>query len=138
MTDEQDETLLESFWEVARQVRQMSKQALAPWDITPSHARAMGVLTRHGQIRLSELSDHLHIAPRTATEVVDALQERGFVQRQADPDDRRATLVSLTDEGKRVSDAIRSTRATEAERFFGTLSAVDRAHLSRILRTFKS
>jgi DNA-binding MarR family transcriptional regulator len=138
MTDEQDETLLESFWEVARQVRQMSKQALAPWDITPSHARAMGVLTRHGQIRLSELSDHLHIAPRTATEVVDALQERGFVQRQADPDDRRATLVSLTDEGKRVSDAIRSTRAAEAERFFGTLSAADRAHLSRILRTFKS
>jgi DNA-binding MarR family transcriptional regulator len=137
MADEQDETLLESFWEVARQVRQMSKQALAPWDITPSHARAMGALARHGEIRLSELSDHLHIAPRTATEVVDALQERGFAQRQADPDDRRATLVSLTDEGKRVSDAIRSTRAAEAERFFGTLSAADRAHLSRILRTFK-
>jgi len=137
MADEQDETLLESFWEVARQVRQMSMRALAPWDITPSHARALGVLTRQGEIRLSELSDHLHIAPRTATEVVDALQERGFVQRQADPDDRRATLVSLTDEGKRVSDAIRSTRAAQAERFFGTLSAADRAHLSRILRTFK-
>jgi DNA-binding MarR family transcriptional regulator len=137
MADEQDETLLESFWEVARQVRQMSIQALAPWDITPSHARALGVLTRHGEIRLSELSDHLRIAARTATEVVDALQERGFVQRHADPDDRRATLVSLTAEGKRVSDAIRLTRATEAERFFGTLSAADRAHLSRILRTFK-
>lgn len=137
MADEQDETLLESFWEVARQVRQMSMQALAPWDITPSHARALRVLTRQGEIRLSELSDHLHIAPRTATEVVDALQERGFVQRQADPDDRRATLVSLTDEGNRVSDAIRSTRAAEAERFFGTLSAADRAHLGRILRTFK-
>jgi DNA-binding MarR family transcriptional regulator len=137
MADEQDETLLESFWEVARQVRQMSMRALAPWDITPSHARALRVLTRHGEIRLSELSDHLRIAPRTATEVVDALQERGFVQRQTDPDDRRATLVSLTDEGKRVSDAIRSTRAAEAERVFGALSAADRAHLSRILRSVK-
>ncbi|PZS34419.1 MAG: MarR family transcriptional regulator [Pseudonocardiales bacterium] len=131
-----DETLMESFWQVARQVRQMSMQALAPWDITPSHARAMGVLTRHGVIRLSELSDHLRIAARTATEVVDALEERGFVQRQGDPEDRRATLVSLTDEGRRVSDAIRATRAAEAERFFGTLSAADQAHLSRILRKF--
>ena len=110
---------------------------MAPWDIAPSHARALRVLTQHGDIRLSELSDYLRIAPRTATEVVDALQERGLVQRHADPDDRRATLVSLTDEGKRVSDAIQSTRAAEAERFFGTLSAADRAHLSRILRTFK-
>lgn len=131
-----DETLMESFWQVARQVRQMSMQALAPWDITPSHARAMGALTRHGEIRLSELSDHLRIAARTATEVVDALEERGFVQRQGDPEDRRATLVSLTDEGRRVSDAIRATRAAEAERFFGTLSAADQAHLSRILRKF--
>jgi DNA-binding MarR family transcriptional regulator len=135
MADEQDETLLEYFWQVARQVRQMSMKALAPWDITPSHARALGVLARHSEIRLSELSDRLRIAPRTATEVVDALQERGFVRRHADPDDRRATLVSLTGEGKRVSDAIRSTRAAEAERFFGTLSAADRAHLSRILRS---
>ncbi len=131
-----DETLMESFWEVARQVRHMSMQALAPWDITPSHARAMGVLTRHGVIRLSELSDHLRIAARTATEVVDALEARGFVQRQGDPEDRRATLVSLTDEGRRVSDAIRATRAAEAESFFGTLSAADQAHLSRILRKF--
>ena len=137
MADEQDETLIESFWDVARQVRQMSIQALAQWDIAPSHARALGVLVRHGEIRLSELSEHLRIAPRTATEVVDALEDRGYVRRHADPDDRRAILVSLTDEGNRVSEAIRSMRAAEAERFFGTLSAADRAHLSRILRTFK-
>ncbi|MDQ2750873.1 MAG: MarR family transcriptional regulator [Actinomycetota bacterium] len=137
MPDEQDETLLESFWQVARQVRQMSMQALAPWDITPSHARALGVLTRHGDVRLSELSEHLRIAARTATEVVDALEERGFVQRRADPEDRRATRVSLTNEGRRVSDAIRATRAAEAQRFFGALSPADRAHLSRILRSMK-
>jgi DNA-binding MarR family transcriptional regulator len=136
MADEQGETLVESFWDVARQVRQMSMQALAQWDIAPSHARALGVLTRHGDIRLSELSEHLRIAPRTATEVVDALEDRGYVRRHADPDDRRAILVSLTDEGRRVSEAIRSARAAEAERFFGTLSAADRAHLGRILRTF--
>ena len=136
MTDERDETLLESFWDVARQVRKMSMQALAPWDIAPSHARALGVLMRHGVMRLSELSDHLNIAPRTATEVVDDLQARGYVERKPDPHDRRATLVSVTAEGQRVSEAIRSTRTEDAERFFDILSAADRAHLARILRKF--
>jgi DNA-binding MarR family transcriptional regulator len=137
MSEEQGETLMESFWQVARQVRQMSREALAPWDIAPSHARAVGVLTRHGVMRLSELSDHLHIAPRTATEVVDELESRGFVQRRPDPADRRATLVSLTSDGTRVAASIRATRAAEAQRFFSVLSAADRAHLSRILGEFK-
>lgn len=136
MAEKREDTLFESFWDVARQVRKMSMQALAPWDIAPSHARALGMLMRHGVMRLNELSDHLHIAPRTATEVVDELEERGFVERRPDPNDRRATLVAVTGEGERVSNAIRSTRAADAERFFGILSATDRSHLGRILRKF--
>lgn len=107
---------------------------LAPWDISPSHARALGVLERHESIRLAELAERLHIAPRSATEVVDVLESHGLVERQSDPDDRRATLVVLTDDGKHVSAAIRITRTADAERFFAELSETDRNHLGRILR----
>ena len=85
-------------------------------------------------MRLSELSDHLHIAPRSTTEVVDALESRDLVQRRPDPDDRRATLVEVTEHGVSVLDAI---RGTEAERVFGRLSPADRAHLARILRKLR-
>jgi hypothetical protein len=51
-----DESLSEAFWSVARQLRDTSQETLAPWDITPSHLRALRVLTRHGVMRLSELS----------------------------------------------------------------------------------
>jgi DNA-binding MarR family transcriptional regulator len=129
-----DETLSEAFWAVARQLRHASQETLAPWDITPSHLRALRVLMRHGVMRLSELSDHLHIAPRSTTEVVDALETRGLVERRPDPDDRRATLVALTGHGTSVLDAI---RGTEAERAFGQLSQTDRAHLARILRKLR-
>lgn len=91
----------------------------------------------HGEMRLSELAEHLHIAPRSATEVVDGLEQRGLVERRPDPNDRRATLIALTDQGKRVSEAIRSARNVEAERFFGGLSASDRTHLARILRKLR-
>lgn len=132
-----DEALSEAFWSVARQLRGMSQQTLAPWDITPSHLRALRVLARHGIMRLSELSDHLDIAPRSTTEVVDALESRGLVGRRPDPGDRRATLVEVTEHGTSVLDAIRAARGTEAERIFGRLSPADRAQLARILRKLR-
>jgi DNA-binding MarR family transcriptional regulator len=134
VADESDDPLVDAFWAVARQLRRQSRETLSEWEIAPSHSRAIGVLMRHGVMRLSALSEHLRIAPRSATEVVDWLQERGFVQRSPDPDDRRATLVSLSSKGRQVGEAIRSARASEAEQFFGSLSATDRTNLARILR----
>src|ERR1700730_14798804 len=103
-----DDALAEVFWDVARQLRERSHETLAPWDITPAHLRALRALKRHGTMRLSELSDHLHIAPRSTTAVVDALESRGLVRRQADPGDRRATLVEVTEQGASILDAIRT------------------------------
>jgi DNA-binding MarR family transcriptional regulator len=132
-----EETLSEAFWSVARQLRHTSQETLAPWDITPAHWRALRVLMRHGVMRLSELSDQLHIAARSTTEVVDALETRGLVARRPDPDDRRATLVTLTEHGTSVVDAVRTARGTEAERAFGRLGQADRADLARILRKLR-
>ena len=125
-----DETLAEAIWSVARQLRETSAKTLAPWDINPSQLRALRVLTRRGTMRLTELSGHLHIAPRSTTEVVDALESRGLVRRSPDPDDRRATLVEVTEQGLGVLEAV---RGAEAGRVFGRLSHADRAHLARIL-----
>lgn len=135
--DAADETLSEAFWSVARQLRETSQETLAPWDITPSHLRALRVLRRHGPMRPSGLSGHLHIAARSATEVVDGLEARGLVERRPDPGDRRATLVEVTEHGASVLDAIRAARGTEAERAFGRLSPADRDDLARILRTLR-
>lgn len=133
----EEETLSESFWGVARRLRHLSRETLAPWDITPSQSRALSVLMRAGTLRPSELAEHLHIAPRSATEVVDDLQERGLVERHPDPADRRATLVALTDTGTAAGQAIAAARQAEAEGFFAALSEADRADLSRILRKLR-
>jgi DNA-binding MarR family transcriptional regulator len=132
-----DDGLAETFWAVARRLRHLTRDTVEPWHVTPSQARALGVLARHGTLRLSGLADHLRIAARSATEVVDDLQDRGFVERRPDPDDRRATLVVLTPAGTRTARAIGAARRAEAQRFFGVLSDDDRAHLGRILRTLR-
>ncbi|MDD0859754.1 MarR family transcriptional regulator [Arthrobacter alpinus] len=42
-----------------------------------------------GDVRLKDLAERLRIAPRSATEVVDQLEAKGLVRREADPSDRR-------------------------------------------------
>lgn len=122
------------FWAVARRLRHASRETLAPWDVTPSQLRALGVLMRHGSARPGALAKHLGIAPRSATEVVDSLEERGLVRRETDPDDRRATLVVVTDAGRELGAALREARSAEADRVFTGLDDADRAELERLLR----
>jgi DNA-binding MarR family transcriptional regulator len=132
-----DESLSEAFWAVARRLRHLSRETLSPWGITPSQSRALNVLIQHDGLRLSELAEQLRIAARSATEVVDDLQRRGLVERRPDPADRRATLVALTAAGAETGRAISTARQAEAERFFGALSADDRAQLTRILHSLR-
>jgi DNA-binding MarR family transcriptional regulator len=134
---EADDGLAEAFWAVARRLRHLTRDTVEPWNVTPAQARALGVLARHGTMRLKDLSDHLRIAPRSATEVVDDIEQRGLVERRPDPDDRRATLVALTRAGTDAATAIGAARRAEAQRFFGTLSDADREHLARILRDLR-
>jgi DNA-binding MarR family transcriptional regulator len=133
----EDEGLAELFWAVARRLRHGTRDALAPWDVTPSQARALSVLTRHGPQRLTALAEHLRIAARSATEVVDHLQERGLVERRPDPADRRATLITPTPGGAAAGAQIRAAREAGAERLFAALTPGDRAELGRILRQLR-
>lgn len=123
---------------VARDLRRTYAVALAPWDVTPGQTRALGTICHHGPIRLSALAEHLVIVPRSATQVVDALEGRGLVERRADATDRRATEVVATAEGVRLHEQLHRARDEASRAHFGSLSAADRAELERILRQLLS
>src|SRR4051794_31524234 len=126
MPDQDDETLAEAFWSVARRLRHLNHHTVSPFGITPGQARALGVLERHGGIRLSDLAEHLRIAPRSTTEVIAAREALGLPERPPAPADGRATLVPLPAEGERIGAEVKAARRAEADAFFGRLSEVDR------------
>ena len=119
---------------LARTQRRRWRDALAPWDLSPHQARALRVVCERDGVRLSDLAETLRIAPRSATEVADGLQDRGLVERAADPADRRAVLLRPTDEGRRVRAEVDRARAADSEDLFARLSAADRSTLGRLLR----
>lgn len=119
---------------VARALRRRFSSALEQYDVTPSQARALRTVVAEPGVRLSVIAERLRIVPRSATEVVDALESRGLVARETDPADRRATRVVASAEGRRLQALIDTTRREESERFLADLPARDRAELDRILR----
>ena len=66
--------------------------------------------------------------------ILDELQQNGLIERLADPEDRRARLLAITKEGRRVKDAVQAEIQRGEERWLGTLSATDRAVFLRVLQ----
>ncbi|MFF7351762.1 MULTISPECIES: MarR family winged helix-turn-helix transcriptional regulator [Streptomyces] len=66
--------------------------------------------------------------------VLDDLEERGLIRRQPDPSDRRARLLSLTAQGRRVRDAAQSAIQEREERLLARLSEEDRRGFLRALQ----
>ncbi|HKH51389.1 MAG TPA: MarR family transcriptional regulator [Mycobacterium sp.] len=65
--------------------------------------------------------------------ILDDLQQSGLIERMPDPEDRRARLLAITKEGRRVKDATQAAIQRGEERWLGTLSATDRAVFLRVL-----
>ena len=118
---------------LARRVRRAHLDALADWQVTPSQSRALKVLVRADGMRPSVLAEELRIAPRSATEVADALEERGWVRRAPDPTDRRATTLTLTDAGRDLVARVDDVRRAASERTLDVLTPAQRRTLHEIL-----
>jgi DNA-binding MarR family transcriptional regulator len=53
-----------------------------------------------GGLRMSDIADRLILSRGGTTKVIDRLEVLGYVERVADPQDRRATMVEITDAGR--------------------------------------
>ena len=73
-----------------------------------------------GGTRLTDIARSLDISKQAAGQMVKALVARGYVSREADPDDGRATLITFTKRGKRLLDDAR-TGIEEIEALYAAL-----------------
>ena len=65
---------------------------------------------------------------------LDELEQRGLIGRERDPDDRRVRLVSITSQGRRTRDRVRTAIRRHEEQLLDEFSAGDRAAFVRVAR----
>jgi len=87
-----------------------------------------------GPMRLCDLRRKILVSSGGVTLVVDRLEGRGLVARVPDPADRRARLVELTPEGRRLIERIFPEHAEHIEGATAGLAGVDRKVAIRLLR----
>ena len=87
----------------------------------------------HSDRSMREISEILHVSPRTVTDMIDSLQARALVARCPHPSDRRVTIICLTPAGRRqLAAAAASAEAAGASAISG-LSADERTTLLTLL-----
>ena len=73
--------------------RKVQKAALG---ISPSEARTLANIARFGPLNQNKLSDLTGFGAMSAARVLKNLEAAGLVSRSADPNDRRAKIVQVT------------------------------------------
>ncbi|MFE2182488.1 MarR family winged helix-turn-helix transcriptional regulator [Streptomyces sp. NPDC059455] len=107
-------------------------------DLTPSRQTALGALATHGSMRISTLATRLGIALPTTSRMVELLDTAGWIERTPDPEDRRASLIALTDTGRELLRAVRHEAATRLATRIDKLSPEERQTLSAAVPALES
>ena len=113
-------------------------------DVFATHGLQIGefdvlaALRRSGapfMMKPTDLASMLMLSPAGMTNRVDRLEAAGWIERRNDPDDRRSSLVRLTDDGRELVDRAVTDHVANEARLLEPLSSAERAALDRALRT---
>lgn len=122
---------------LSRHLDRARRDAFRRTDIEPWEWDVLSALRRAGhpyQLSPKQLLQQTLVSSGTMTNRIDRLVGRRFVRREADPDDGRSVLVTLTEDGRvRVDAAITRLMDAEAE-LLDRLSGSERERLAALLR----
>jgi DNA-binding MarR family transcriptional regulator len=131
----QDPITLEVVDLMARMVALFHKEyeeAAAARSLTGAQAKVLGLL-RLGPLPMRQIAQTLSCEPSNITGIVDRLELRGLVERQADPADRRIKLVATTEAGRAASSELRESLRFAREPL-ASLAQDERTQLRDLLR----
>lgn len=116
---------------VAGLSRWATAQAQTPFDIPYAQLRLLSLVGQLGPVRITELAEADNCSQPTVTQQVRKLAALGWIERADDPDDARASLISLSVRGSAAIDQARAARARAIAPLLADLDETDRATLTQ-------
>ena len=106
--------------------------------VTRVQWQVLSVLSRHEGVNQGGLAELLDVEAITLCRMVDRLQEADLVERRANPADRRAWCLYLTDRAHILLDELRPLALTMMEEAMTGLSEAEQQQLHQSLETIRS
>ena len=123
--------------DVARLLRKRFEQNARHIGLTRTQWQTLAYLSRNEGVNQKALAEMLEIEPITLKRVIDNLENRGFVERRADQNDRRVWLLFMTSQSHSFLDEMRSLGEQTRSEALAGIDENERTRLARILETMK-
>ena len=139
-TDEAIRAMLLLMPRVAARIKQIPiPEQLRSLSLAPRHLSLLAYLLFDGPMPVNQLAARLEVAPTTVSLMVSDLTRQGVLQRHDDPDDRRRTIVAITEdaETRAAIEGWLANGATAWREAFEPLSEDERATFVRTIRTYE-
>ncbi len=103
------------------------REDLAKLGLTTPKMRALAVLSVIDNLAISRLAVYAITEQSTLSRALDALEADGLVRRTADPEDSRATRISITESGRAAFETLWPTMRHSYNHMFAGIDATEHA-----------
>ncbi|HEX3802209.1 MAG TPA: MarR family transcriptional regulator [Solirubrobacteraceae bacterium] len=107
---------------------------LEPTGLRSNHAQVITYVYEHAGASQRDVVEALRVTPSMVVELVDYLEQSGYVVRERRPGDRRAWAMRLTPAGERVWEQVLEISAQVQDELLAPLAPRDRGRLVGYLR----
>ena len=115
-----------------RAIRKSINERVKPHGLTTLQYTTLSVLRRQGRpLSNAQLARRAYMTPQAMSEVIEALESKGLIERTAHPNHRRVYPAALTPEGSRVLALCDAAVAEFEEGMLRDLDEDERAALTR-------
>ena len=123
--------------DMTRLMRRVFDRRSAQLGLTRAQWRALSRIERAEGLTQSELAEDLDLEPISVGRVIDRLESAGFVERRADPDDRRCWRLYLAGKSASVMADMKKISTGLQEEVLAGVSAEDFTVTMRVLAKVK-
>lgn len=102
--------------------------------LTVSQFAVLEVLYHKGDLRVSEIIEKILSTGGNMTVVIDNLAKENLVERRIDPGDRRVSLISITEKGRKLMSEIFPKHVENINEIFSVLTADEKKNLIGLLK----
>lgn len=117
-----------------RALSRIAERSIEEAGLCLSDFAALEALLHKGPLTITEIQGKVLLASGSMTAAVDRLESKGLIKRGPAPTDRRAKVLHLTPEGKRVVEQAFGRHAAELEAATAVLNSSERRALYDLLK----
>lgn len=110
-------------------VRKSIEKEIRSYGLNPTEFAVLELLYNKGEQTVQKIGEKVLIASSSITYVVDKLEKKNLILRTPNPEDRRITQVSITDEGKALMDDIFPGHAKAVQRILEGLTMEEKEEM---------